>query len=703
MAVIRQPNWLGGQRVDVPHLRGQEFAIAGDFDALAGVIMAGRVATVVRGFTFLTGGLNQDASALKLMTAGGALLHFEASESGTVFTVPDDRPAEVLNAANARVEGNFVPNTTNFVGIDLRRSADDSTADIVQFLDTDTDTETPATVALARTLDYKIVVSTTEFSATPTVLPVAKVVTDAANKVTSITDARQLFFRLGRGGSSPEPINPFGWPGGRNEADPVLGAVGGDRSVLSLKNFVDAVMTRLWEVGGGEYWYSPTADRNVRLGANAVFTSTGEPFEIVSNNVHWTGLVWTFDNSTGWYNEVNDQTTSVAGLTDLADGEVLYADLDRTQNRTVSGGQPIFLQKGTLATLGVSAVPGARFAVVWRIGNNFYFRDQYLPIGSMVRVATTAANGVVRLSATPFAPLAPLVATDTGGLIMGMSGFSRFGTSTSGDLSVGGLTGDQNIHIASQTSNYRTTIEGSSAYSFGQQAALRVKQNGDVANQNDAFDVRIIEWQFSQLGVVGWIEGTGAQGYNVVPRPPLPPAPTGADLVTVKKFWRKSLYWATNCRVLPDSDLGTVTMSGTAGARVLTSSTNTVTTLDGVVLALNDRVLIKDFYPGILAPDFGVYVVTQLANGTSLPLKMQRASDLNTSATLFENVAVKITSGTTWGNTSWRQAAPNIVLGTTDQSWLPYLGPKEYRIQECTMWHDGSVTIIAESPVIAVA
>lgn len=705
MGVIRQENWLGQQRVDVPHLRSVEAGVAGDFDALAGVMIAGKVASVVKGFTFASGYAGKDVSALQLLTAGGAVLHFQASESGTIFTVPDDRAPEVLSTTNPRLSGSFVPNATNFVGIDLVRTADDTTSDIVQFLDANTNTETPARVALARTLDYLVVVSTNEFSATPNVLPVAKVVTDPSNKVLSVTDARQLLFRLGRGGSSPNALSTFAWPGGRNESNVALAAVGGDRSILSLKNWLDSVMTRLWEIGGGEYWYSLTADRNVRLGGGAVFSSTGQPFEIVSGNVHWQGLVFVFDNSTGFKNEILDQLTDSPGLTNLSDGEVLYVDLDRTQNRLNLTSNPLVMQKAPLATLGTSLRPGNRYAVAWRIGSNYYVRDQFQAFGSTIGVATTSVNGIVRLAATPFAPSAPVVANATSGdFLMGMSGFSRTGTGTSGPLSIGGLPNDTSVSINSVGSSNRTSVQAYSSYSFAQQSAFKVQQYGDVfvpANMNDAYDARIQEWYFS-TGNVAYVEAGGAFGHAVVPRPPYTPTPVSGDLGRVKKFYRQSLYWLTNCRCKTNGGLGAVTMSGPTATRTITTNTNTVTSLDGVTLALNDRVLVE-VGGTVPLPDLGVYKVTQLANGTSLPLILQRTTDANTSAMLFERSAVQINEGTVGAGQKFWQSASNVVLGTTNLVWTAYLGPKEYRDQECTMWWDGSVTIIAESPPVAVA
>jgi hypothetical protein len=408
MAVVRQQNWLGQQREDVPHLRSVESGVARDFDILAGRIMADDRALIVSGFELVNNGVAQ-ASQLVLRTAGGLLLHPRASESGTVFDVPADRADEVLSATNVRVDGAFVPGQVNFVGIDLVRSADSGTADLVQFLNADTLLEGPQTVPLARTLDYRIVISTADFSSTPGLAPVAKVTTDSSNGVALIEDARDFMFRLGTGGGTPDPTNSYPWPAGRTDSTE-FGA-GADKG-LRMKSWADAVMTRLWEVGGGERWFSPTADRNVKIVAyGPVFLASGEHYEWDGTNVHWKGLRFVFDNSTGYQNEVADQLTDLAGLTDLADGDCIYVDVDRTQDRTILGADPLVAQKAALTTLGYPTVPGSRYVILWRSGSDVFSRDQQLAVGLNAPVpATTSILGLVLLSASVPVPTAPVVA-----------------------------------------------------------------------------------------------------------------------------------------------------------------------------------------------------------------------------------------------------------------------------------------------------
>lgn len=414
MSVLRQQNWLGQQRIDVPHLRAVESSICADFDVLAGRMMSGSTPVVIQGFdTVTTNAIGQPASNLQINVANASVMHFLATESGTIFWVPSTRPIETLNVANTRLKGSFVANTKNYVGIDLVRSADSTTADLVQFLNPVSNLETSKSVPLARTLDYVIYVSTQDFSTTPNICPLAIVVTDTSNNVSSVTDARNMMFRLGNGGSNANPLNTYSWPGGRTELGTNADFSAADKKIASLKDWMNAIMTRLWEIGGGEHWYSSTGWHNVQLvrTGTSVFSSTGDYFEWTGTNLHWKSLRFIFSNSSGYYNDIQDQTTDSAGLTDLADGQCVYVDLDRTQNR-VAGTNPLIAVKGTTATLGSPAIPGSRVIFAWRSGSNIYTRGNSYYVGAASTVATTTAVGAVKLHQASLTPAAPVALTD---------------------------------------------------------------------------------------------------------------------------------------------------------------------------------------------------------------------------------------------------------------------------------------------------
>jgi hypothetical protein len=562
MSVIRQANILGQQRIDVPHLRAIESSVCGDFDLLAGTIIGGRAPLVVKGFTVISAGA-VTADQLQIVVADSAAVHFLATESGSIFNVPPDRAAEKLNSTNSRVFGTFVPGATNYVGVDFVRRTDDTTADLTMFMDATSEAEVPATVPLGRVLDYRIVISTRDFNSLPGVCPIARVVTDVTNGVTSIEDARNLFCRLGSGGSNPDRKHFYPWPAGRKESTTGDVFAGGDKVLTSLKSWMDATMTRLWEVGGGEYWYSPTADRNVRMvHAGSPFISTGEYFEWSGTHLHWQGLRVLFDNSTGNYNEVKDQTSNLAGLTDLLDGDCIYVDLDRTQNR--SGGSALVAQKAPLTTLGQGTPPGARIVLAWRFGSQIFTRDQGYSVNSSFKVATVAANGTVRLSASAVpTPSTPVVAMVKGAnsyqLFAG--GISRGSSSGlnpvvdfiggAGAIVIGGGTMDQIISLQTTRTQDYVEVTGRQVYGATGDATLLVSNQAATL----APDNRIAAFQsYNSFAVLFQdavvVESSGALGFRNVDMTNFPtstPVPTAASPIRAKLFFK------TNGLTTPDT------------------------------------------------------------------------------------------------------------------------------------------------------
>src|SRR6266851_3249658 len=397
-------------------MRLLESAVAGDFDALAGYIISGKQPLVVKGFTLDPSTVGATFTNLKVVVAGSALMHFGASESGTVFIVPTSRAPEQLTSTNSNVSGSFTTGTDNFVGLDLVRKVDNSTNDRVAFLSADTKTETGKTVPLGRTLNYSFVISTRSFSSSPNVLPLAIVSVDVNGFVTKITDARRLMFRLGSGGDVPNPLGTFAFSQRFDSPNFTTTSatnpfIGGDKDVSSQKQWQDAVMTRLWEIGGGEYWYSQTASQDVLMVRSGTTFTNGDYFEVVAGHVHWRGLSFAFANSTAKTSVIADQLVNSVGLTDLAVGECVYADLDRSTDAATAT-----VAKTTLTNVRTSTRPGNRYVFVWRTASGYFSRGSSVVIGTTAAPATTTALGVVQLSATPSVPATPVAATvQTGG------------------------------------------------------------------------------------------------------------------------------------------------------------------------------------------------------------------------------------------------------------------------------------------------
>lgn len=470
MAVLRQANLLGQERVDVPMLRQIEASITGDFDMVGGRTLAANRPLVIRGFTINTSGVvGQAANALQLTTADGIVANVEATESGSLLWIPTDRAAETLNSTtNSNVVGSFTPSATNNIGIDFVRSANADTSDLAQFVDPSTELESPKIVPLARTLNYRIVITTQPFSAQPNLIPIATVVTTSQNNVSTIVDARNMFGRLAPGGDFPSTTTGWTFATPRLEGDG-SDFSGPDKNFEGLKDWADAVMTRIWEVGGGEGWFSGTADRNVNFVFVGVPFTGGEYFTWDGTNLHWKGLRFVFDNSTGTYNDILDQTSDSAGLTDLADGECIYVDLKREIDAT--GGTALQAVKGELSSLGTGSPPGSRTILAWRVDTSVFYRGWRFPVGVGFAPATTTTNGVVTLFQTPGSALNPVVLNldSNNSIAWAASGGNAHALTVTGNgtgsglIAVGGGTGSGGDAIrATATVSGKTGVYGES-------------------------------------------------------------------------------------------------------------------------------------------------------------------------------------------------------------------------------------------------
>lgn len=439
MAIIRQNNWVPQQRVDIPMLRTIESAICADFDSLAGLGLAGREPIVLRSFTIpVANTIGQQAPALQLNTASGLIMHWGASQAGTIFSVSDTQAPEPLTGTNPNVTGSFVANVTNYVGLDLTRNPDPSTSDTIQILDVSVDQEVPEVVPLASTMQYKIIISTQSFSSSTNILPIAKVVTDVNNNVVSIMDCRNMMFRLGSGGDSAYALNTYPW-GSRNE-NSILYTGGGnpfqgeDKSIDNLTSWMDAVMTLIWEARGGEYWYTPSLRDNVKLiYGEPVLTINNDNFYYTGTNIQWGGLAIAYENAISgtYYNTITD-SASIGGGTGyaLSNGQCLYVDIARESAAALIPGVT------NLSSLGTSVIPGRRFVLAWMYNGYVFTRDRAYEIGRDFVVANTTTLGVVELSAASATPLTPKVISDGGGTILPPTNIVGLNVNAGGSTSV---------------------------------------------------------------------------------------------------------------------------------------------------------------------------------------------------------------------------------------------------------------------------
>ena len=344
MAVRAQKRLYSQARLTTSTWRSVESAVAFDFDTVLRNFCTG----TTRGYILSGFSINIDSSSfsaiasnLTLDSLNATILHTLASESGTILHVDDGSTGEVLNSTNAKVIGGFASSSTNYVGIELVRVVDEESTEQTYFWDADAEAEFSRVLPASTILDYRIVINQTGFG---NLLPIAVVVTDSSNIATSITDSRDLFFRLGTGGASPNPNYNYPWSAGRTEpgattssasVDPFTGA---DKQIDSLRSWIEAVETSIKEVKGTAFWFEPGTGSGGSSGGLSVFSVaedanfsylTGEG--VITHNNATTGLLqWSNDLfirnvfSSAYYKIQSNAT----GIT-MSNGSVLAVSLTR--------------------------------------------------------------------------------------------------------------------------------------------------------------------------------------------------------------------------------------------------------------------------------------------------------------------------------------------------------------------------------------
>jgi hypothetical protein len=117
-----------------------------------------------------------------------------------------------------------------------------------------------------------------------------------------------------------------------------------------------------------------------------------------------------------------------------------------------------------------------------------------------------------------------------------------------------------------------------------------------------------------------------------------------------------------SCRLASAAALAACTAAGTGVGKTLTADANGALTVDGVAVAVSDRLLIKDQVAG---KDNGIYTVTA-TGGASAPFILTRATDADTDAEVTAGLATTIDEGTANADTGWLLTTNNpITLDTT--------------------------------------
>lgn len=290
MSVKQRFNWLDNQRVDKPHLISVEDSIIFDFKTLLQSFQSD-TPYILRGFDIQNPGAAINAPAANLqIIVDSAVVWAPNQISGSYLRVNPGTPNETLNSANTKVIGAFTANATNYIALRLNRYTDSSTNDLVAIWDVDSAVEFTKTVPTGLVLTYEFVINTSGFGSN---IPIASVTTDGSNNVVSIVNCKQGLFRLGTGGTNPNPNYQFNYsvatenPLTLNTSGGPSPFVGGDWELKTFKDWMNAVMTEIKNMKGSAFWYSSGSSSlsGVNL-TNVWFDSVGSIISGVGRFIH---------------------------------------------------------------------------------------------------------------------------------------------------------------------------------------------------------------------------------------------------------------------------------------------------------------------------------------------------------------------------------------------------------------------------------
>ena len=120
----------------------------------------------------------------------------------------------------------------------------------------------------------------------------------------------------------------------------------------------------------------------------------------------------------------------------------------------------------------------------------------------------------------------------------------------------------------------------------------------------------------------------------------------------------------------------TANIPGTLSGAVFTCTASAQQTMDGSLVALNDRVLLAE---QTAQAENGIYVCTTQGNaraGSEAQAVFTRATDADTAADL-KAAAVFVEEGTVHADTAYVQTGDNLTLGTSSVVWVQFSSPGE--------------------------
>lgn len=265
MAVLGRLILGSAERLDLPDMLSIDSFTAADFKYLIQSFIGSDKPLILKGFDIIQPQDSIGTESVSIRIAD-SIAYYPGSQAGGFY--------HGLEEGNVNAEP-LVPelrkNATNYIYLTF--STFDTARDNRAFWDPDQNGgeggEFSQDINTESVLSVEVNVSTATFP--ENTIPIAKIEV-GPSVISSIEDARDMMFRLGTGGASPNPFSSYNFrelpsaSESRNEPGTVMTSAfdpnpfqGGDKNIYTLKEWMDVVMTIIKEITGNTYWYQTGA------------------------------------------------------------------------------------------------------------------------------------------------------------------------------------------------------------------------------------------------------------------------------------------------------------------------------------------------------------------------------------------------------------------------------------------------------------
>ena len=335
MSVLGRLLVAPAQRLDLPDFLAIDSYGAGDWKYFLKGFVGENNPYILKGFEVIDPGQSIGSTGIAIKVAD-SIVFYPNSSAGAFFhgLKEGDTLAQPLIPELKK-------NTKNYVYLTL--DTVDTAKDTRSFWDQDkeggTGGEFTQDVNTESVIVANVNVSISSFP--QNTIPICEVVV-GSDFIESVEDKREMFFRLGSGGMSSSPYNRYGFKElpssdyARSEPSSKITNPlnpnpfqGGDKNIASFKEWMDAVMTKLAELGGTTYWYEDTQAYNmINMFNDSLANSIKSKGQWQHSDTTVGKIIWTEDIVSQSLQDKRDYIIRSGDKT-LSNDEIMYVVLQR--------------------------------------------------------------------------------------------------------------------------------------------------------------------------------------------------------------------------------------------------------------------------------------------------------------------------------------------------------------------------------------